>query len=135
MEDSKALKKIAELMDHLAGHGEGSHMFGRLLESAEPLHRIATEVASSKAIERPCKEAPTLNISQIGRTESSPEFIGVSDFDDGLSISEQYKKFLRPTRFGSRSSVNPPGCPDKPTFGYLCITKSRGWDLTIKESF
>jgi hypothetical protein len=57
--DDDQTGRIAELLDHFAGPGEGRHVLERLVASADPPRSIAIELAGSAQFERLYKAVHT----------------------------------------------------------------------------
>lgn len=99
---NQPMARVAELLDHFAGPGEGRRVLARLLASAEPARSIAVALGGSDEFHRLYKVARTCYSTPQGRKDADPALVGVADFDQTLRFPEQFHRFFHP-RLGKRA--------------------------------
>jgi hypothetical protein len=96
MSDSEAMSRVGQLLDCLAGTGQGAAMLDRLLQSTDAARDVAREIVASPAFELLYKEVRTGAITNSERKEADPAFVGIPDLDPALPFDDQFKRFFRP---------------------------------------
>lgn len=94
--DEHQVGRVAELLDHFAGPGEGRQVLERLLTSTDPARAIAAEVGGSAQFERLYKAKRTCYATPQGRKEPDAALVGVPELDQTLRFSEQFRRFFHP---------------------------------------
>lgn len=90
------LRKIASLLDQIAGSGQGRRFLDRLLKTDGLPAAIAGEIAKSSAFGRLYKQARTLDIMTAGQKEADPKFVGLAELDPNLPFNTQLEHFFLP---------------------------------------
>ena len=93
-------KRLAALLDRIAGDGKAAAILARLRD--EPAERVAEEIARSAAFERLYKLARTRDIGVEAAKAANPGLVGLSDLPQDLTFEEQYRRYFRP-RLGKRA--------------------------------
>ena len=99
--DKFGRRRVAALLDQLAGSGRGRRLVERLCEGGEAAPLIAAEIARSADFARLYKQARTLEIMPESGIEPVPALVGLAEFDDGLPFAAKFDRFFRP-RLGRR---------------------------------
>ena len=93
-------KRIAALLDRIAGEGKAAAILARLRK--EPAEHVAEEIARSAAFERLYKLARTRDIGNAAAMAANPGHVGLADLPQDLTFEEQYRRYFRP-RLGKRA--------------------------------
>jgi hypothetical protein len=140
MEPAETLSRVVELLDHLAGPGQGQPILDRLLHSDDRIGSVVRAIASSSVFERLYKEARTIDI-KAGRKEADPAYVGIADLNPELPFEEQFHRFFRP-RLAARAEGFAAlfGALPKPSEKLLivetgCLRIPRNWDGDGQSTF
>jgi hypothetical protein len=101
-EDSDAARRIALLLDELAGAGAGRDLFARLSRSGETPREVAQAIAASAAFAHLYKEARTRDVVGQGWKAADPEFLGLTALPPDLPFLELFERHFWP-RLGKRA--------------------------------
>jgi hypothetical protein len=89
------LGSISDLLDELAGPGEGLQILEQLIgPSASPV-TVSREIARSATFAFRYKEARTGFVTPTGRKEADGAFVGIPDLDHTLSFDQQFETYFR----------------------------------------
>jgi hypothetical protein len=90
------LGSISDLLDELAGPGEGLRILEQLNCSFASPVALSRDIARSATFALRYKEARTCYVAPAGRKEADGAFVGIPDLDHALSFDEQFQTYFRP---------------------------------------
>ena len=96
MTQLEELGSVSDLLDELAGPGEGLRILEQLQGSSVSPVAVSRDIARTATFALRYKEVRTVYVAPTGRKEPDGAYVGIPELDPTLSFDEQFDLYFRP---------------------------------------